>query len=124
MAYVSDKSGQDEIYMQPYPAGSEEIVSSGGGREAVWGPSGSELFYRHEEALWAVRIDTGDGPSVGAPRPLFEDTFALDNRGSPDYDVFPDGSFVFVERDPRPAPRQINMVLNWFEELKRLVPVN
>ena len=56
LAYVSDESGQDEIYVRPYPGpGGEEIVSSGGGEEAVWGPDGSELFYRAAINSWSCR---------------------------------------------------------------------
>ena len=48
LAYVSAESGQDEIYVRPYLGpGGQVTVSNGGGQEAVWGPDGTELFYRN-----------------------------------------------------------------------------
>ena len=59
VAYVSDETGQDEIYRRPYPGpGSGEIVSSGGGFEVVWEPSGAGLFYRNASQLMYVAFDS------------------------------------------------------------------
>ena len=129
LAYVSNESGQDEIYVRPYPGpGGEEIVSTGGGEEAVWGPDGSELFYRNGDQVMIVQVSTGPTWSAETPVPLFPAPYVLDNAagggGNPNYDVAPDGErFIFVERDSPGAPPQINVVLNWFEELKARVPV-
>jgi hypothetical protein len=134
VAYVSNKSGQNDIYARPYPGpGGEVTISVGGGREPVWAPSGRELFYRHAGKLLAVRIDeTASSLTVGAPTRVFDDPYRLDTGGAQggvaNYDISPDGRrFVMVE-EPRasnsgaPAAPQIQVVLNWFEELKARVP--
>jgi len=127
-AYVSNESGQDEIYVRPYPGpGGLEIVSIGGGREVVWGPDGTALYYRNGNQLMVVPIDTAEGFSTEAPRALFENSFVLDPSpvGGPNYDVSPDGErFVFVEQDAAELASNITVVLNWFSELERLVPAD
>ena len=130
LAYVSGKSGQDEIYVRPYPGpGGEVIVSNGGGKEAVWGRDGTELFYRNGNQVLVVTVSTEQAFSVEAPRPLFEGEFVLDNAtgggGNPNYDISPDGeSFVFVESESDAPREQLNVVINWFQELTERVPVN
>ncbi len=60
---------------------------------------------------------------VGKPRLLFEGPYFMRRGGYPiSYDIAPDGRFLMIRSNP--APIQINVVLNWFEELKRLVPTN
>jgi Tol biopolymer transport system component len=134
VAYVSNKSGQNDIYARPYAGpGGEVTISVGGGAEPVWAPSGRELFYRHAGKLLAVRIDeTASSLTVGAPTRVFDDPYRLDTGGAQggvaNYDISPDGRrFVMVE-EPRastsgaPAAPQIQVVLNWTEELKARVP--
>ena len=132
IAYVSDESGQDEVYVRPYPGpGGQVIISTGGGEEVVWGPDGSELFYRNGDQVMVVEVTTGQTFSAGAPAPLFAAPYALDNAGggagNPNYDISPDGAqFIFVEHDSATGVEgvaQITVVLNWFEELKARVPV-
>ena len=123
LAYVSNKSGEDEIYVQPYPGpGPEFTVSTAGGREPVWSRDGSELFYRMEDQLMVVTVDLGDTFRAGTPRPLFADTFERDNSaggigGVPNYDIDPDGQrFVMVRVDPA-GQDHVVVVLNWFGEV-------
>jgi hypothetical protein len=130
---VSNKSGQNDIFAKPYPGpGGEVTISVGGGQEPVWGPSGKELFYRHDGKLMVVRVDeTPTTLNVGAPAVLFEDPYRLDTGGATggmaNYDISPDGKrFVFVA-EPKTAnggaePVRLNVVLHWFEELKRRAP--
>ena len=133
VAYVSDESGRDEVYVRPYPGpGGQVIISTGGGEEVVWGPNGSELFYRNGVQVMVVKVNTAQTFAADVPVPLFVAPYALDNAGggaggNPNYDVSPDGEFIFVEQDSPSGVEgvsQINVVLNWAEELKRLVPVD
>ena len=132
VAYVSDESGRDQVYVRPYPGpGGQEIISTEGGEEVVWGPDGSELFYRNGDQVMVVEVTTGQTFSAEAPAPLFTAPYALDNAaggaGNPNYDISPGGElFIFVEQDSPTGVEgvaQITVVLNWFEELKQRVPV-
>jgi hypothetical protein len=83
------------------------------------------LFYRSGNNMIAVDIATQPGFAAGKPRVLFEGR-SLPTPGTlPNYDVSPDGQrFLMVKatEQEQAAPTQINVVLNWFEELKQKVP--
>ena len=128
LAYVSDETGQDEVYVSAFPGpGGKTTISSGGGREPRWSPDGSELYYREKEWLMAVSVATIEGVDfdfdAGAPRRLFEAPF--DEAGAPyaNYDVARESDgFIMVRSDEELSASRIVVVLNWFEELRRLVP--
>jgi serine/threonine protein kinase/Tol biopolymer transport system component len=126
LAYGSDESGRNEIYVQPYPGpGGKWQVSTEGGREPVWNPIGQELFYRSGDKMMAVDVTTQPSFAAGKPRVLFEGNYVPAIFTVPNYDVSPDGQrFLMIKpvEQAKAAPTQINVVLNWFEELKQKVP--
>jgi serine/threonine-protein kinase len=126
MAYVSDESGRQEIYVQPYPGpGGKWQISTGGGNEPIWNRNGRELFYRSGDKLMAVDVTSQPSFSVGKTKMLFEGRYVETTLTFPFYDVSPDGQkFLMLKPtdQKQPALTQINVVLNWTEELKRLVP--
>jgi serine/threonine-protein kinase len=126
LAYVSNESGRDEIYVQPYPGpGGKWEISTDGGTEPVWNRNGRELFYRNAGKMMAADIATQPNFTVGKPRMLFDGQYVPAGGTSPNYDVSPDGErFLMVKpaEQTEAAPTQINVVLNWFEELKQKVP--
>jgi serine/threonine-protein kinase len=126
LAYISNESGRYEIYVQTYPGpGGKWQISTEGGTEPVWNPNGRELFYRSGDKLMAVDIATQPGFSAGKPRVLFEGRYEPTPATFPNYDVSPDGQrFLMLKPSEQEAAAatQINVVLNWFEELKRRVP--
>jgi Tol biopolymer transport system component len=125
VAYASDESGGFEVYVQPYPGpGGKWQISTGGGSEPVWNPRGRELFYRSGDKMMAVDITTQPGFSAGKPRMLFDGRYESPPFPIANYDVSPDGQrFLLLKpNEQETAPTQINVVLNWFEELKQKVP--
>jgi eukaryotic-like serine/threonine-protein kinase len=127
LAYVSDESGRKEIYVQPYPGpGGKWQISAEGGVEPLWNRNGRELFYRSGKKMMAVEISTKPSFSAGTPKMLFEGVYQLLAAiSTPNYDVSPDGQrFLMLKpvESAQAAPTQINVVLNWFEELKQKVP--
>ncbi len=122
LAYVSDESGQNEVYVQPFPGpGPKQQVSAGGGEEPAWSRSGRELFYRIGGRMMAVNVRDGGDFSVDRPRRLFEGLFYYTAAPNRTYDVSPDGRFVMVgEPELEYATRQINIVLNWPANLTQL----
>ena len=125
LAYLSDESGRYEIYVQPYPGpGAKYQISTEGGTEPVWNPNGKELFYRNGNKMVAAEVVTHPRFAVGKARVLFEGPYATVARRVSDasgYDVSPDGLQFLMDKQSGEATH-INVVLNWFEELKRRVP--
>jgi eukaryotic-like serine/threonine-protein kinase len=126
LAYVSDESGRYEVYVQPFPGpGGKYPISTEGGTEPVWNPKGRELFYRSGDKMMAVDIATQPSFSAGKPKVLFEGHYQPTPLTFPNYDVSPDGQRFLMLKPVEAgegAPTQIDVVLNWFEELKRRVP--
>jgi serine/threonine-protein kinase len=134
VAYASNKSGQNEIYVRPYPAaGAQEYtISAGGGTEPLWAPSGRELFYRHGNELMSVAVSVSAGALLAAPPVrLFSGEFLLDSsttRTVANYDISHDGKrFLMLKTAALTAaapPPPISVALNWTEELKRRAPTH
>jgi hypothetical protein len=129
VAYAADESGRGrEIFVRAFPGpGGPWRVSTEGGNEPQWNPNGKEVFYRSGRKMMAVDIETGTGFAPGKPHVLFEGDFdpAFNGGVRANYDVSPDGQrFLMVQpaMAVEPPPREIAVVLNWSEELKRLVP--
>ena len=128
LAYASDESGRREIYVQAFPGpGGKWQISTDGGNEPQWNRNGRELFYRSGDKMMAVDISTQPSFTAGKPRQLFEGHYLTTIRPfvRANYDVSPDGQrFLMLKpvEQEQPASTQINVVLNWSEELKRRVP--
>ena len=130
IAYFSNESGTDEVYVQRFPElGDKVTISTAGGREPVWSRDGTELFYRGPEGMMVVPVETEPTFRVGVPELLFDRQyfFYLISRT---YDVHPDGQrFLMVKAtDPSDSPAasdaEIVAVANWFQELTERVPVD
>ena len=132
LAYVSDQSGRNEVYVQPYPGpGERHLISTNGGQQPAWSGNGRELFYVQGgtsgagvKKLMSVSIGTTPPFVAGTPETLFE-SGDLSSAWGRNYDVAPDGQRFLLtlnKEPPTPAPAQMIFVQNWFEELKRLVP--
>jgi serine/threonine-protein kinase len=119
IAYVSDESGQYEIYVRPYPGPARRWqVSTHGGEESIWSRDGKELFYRNGRAWMGVPVRLGTEFHAGTPEVLFEGPYV--NVGGRSYDAAPDRRrFVVLEPLEPAAVTHLPVVLNWFEEVKR-----
>ena len=132
VAYESDRSGQLEVYVQPFPdleAGQRQ-VSTAGGRFPVWSSDGDELFFLQGNRLMAAPVESGGGLSLGSPAVLFEANYFGNfggGGGGLHHDVAPDGRFLMLkagsQTDEDAPPPQINVVLNWHNELLERVPL-
>ncbi len=122
LAYTSDESGRYEIYLVPYPGpGGKWQISSDGGREPLWNRNGRELFFRNGNKMMAAPINTQQGFSAGTPKMLFQGQYVTLANSTPNYDVTADGQ-KFLMLKSTVQPTQINVVVNWVEELKQKVP--
>jgi eukaryotic-like serine/threonine-protein kinase len=126
LAYQSDESGRLEIYVRSFPGpGGKWPISTEGGTEPVWARNGRELFYRNGDKLMAAAVETKPTFVAAKPKLLFEAHYETGLYPSfPSYDVSPDGQrFLMIKpSEQESAATQINVVLNWSEDLKRRVP--
>ena len=126
LAYRSDESGENEVYVQPFPGpGGKRLVSSSGGFSPRWSADGRVLFYRAlGGTVMAVPVETEPVFMAGTPQSLSSSQHR-ENTPIPTYDVASDGERFLMIADAAPTDteaRKINVVLNWAEELTRLVP--
>ena len=123
LAYVSDQSGDAEVYVRSFPDSSGTwLVSQGGGTEPAWSPTGRELFYRSGDWMMAVPIVTSPRFSAGRRDSLFAGPY-VPNPTHTNYDVHPDGNrFVMVRSSE--SERRVVVALNWLASLTRLTGVD
>jgi serine/threonine-protein kinase len=128
LAYVSNESGRNEVYLRSFPDGKRVLpISTEGGTSPLWAPGGRELFYWSGgfKELMKVDITTGQNPSAGTPQLLFE-FGAGASQISRTYDITPDGQRFLIQKVGKSAAAapvtvtELNLVRLWFEDLKRL----
>lgn len=128
VAYVSDESGRPEVYVRAYPGpGGRWLISTDGGNHPVWGPDGKEIFYRAFPGggMVSVPVEARTEFSPGRPSKLFDGRFEVGDRTFRSYDISPDGKrFLMVQGEEESASTEVVVVLNWFQELERLVPTD
>ncbi len=124
MAYASDESGQMQVYVRPFPGPDRRWqVSTQGGTQPLWSRNGKEIFYRVGNKMMVVDVSAGMDLTLSQPRQLFEQRYVFQNVSLANYDVSPDGQRFLMIKDEAGSGR-LNVVLNWAEELKRLVPTH
>jgi serine/threonine protein kinase/Tol biopolymer transport system component len=133
LTYVSDRTGRLEVWVKPYPDGVPVRVSRSGGAEPVWSRDGREIFYRQNDSLLTVALDTS-GPTLsfkGAVELFKEPSYLKNDDGQlamRTYDVAPDGRFLMIQRagDTSGAVQSASIVVieNWIEEVKRRLPLH
>jgi len=123
VAYVSDATGSDEVWVRPFPGpGSPVRASVAGGHDPTWSRAGNELFYQEGSKLMVVTVASTSPLQMQTPKVLFEGGFIAWEPNTPrTFDVAADGRFLMIEPTATNAQR-FNVVLNWTEELKRLIP--
>jgi serine/threonine-protein kinase len=117
MAYVSDYSGSDEIYVTSFPeTGARTQISNNGGHSPCWSPDGKTLYYLEGLKMMAVSLETSPAVRVLERRELFEGPY-VQYRWSRQYDLSPDGKRFVMTRNPPSS--SIEVITNWFEELRQ-----
>lgn len=113
IAYVSDQTGVEELYVRTFPDGDEQwTVSSGGATSPRWSPRGDELYYAQGPALMAARVSLLGDFQIGRPAKLFDDP----GLATSEFDVCPDGEhFVVMESAEGSVEEpEVVVVQNWF----------
>ena len=134
MAYVSSESGNREIYVRPFPDVDKGRwqVSKDGGDSPLWSPDGKELFYRKNDEVIAVSVETEPIFKTVKSETLFQKNYvSRTGQHFTPWDIHPDGKRFLMMKEStgdettketlRPT---INIVANWFEELKQRVPMD
>ncbi|HEX2635998.1 MAG TPA: protein kinase [Gemmatimonadales bacterium] len=125
LAYVSNESGRDEVYVRPFPdvASAKWQVSVSGGTVPMWARNGRELFYLDGKGeMTSLPIVPGPGFAVGQPKVLFSASPFVIGGNAGVYDVSPDGQrFVMVRPATVAGESELVVVQNWFEELRARV---
>ncbi len=121
LAYVSNESGRNEVYVQSFPGpGGKWQISTAGGGEVHWQSDGKGLYYRApDQKLMTVDVRADGGFQAGVPKPLFAGRFESGVARNK-YLPVPDGQrFLVVGPLGREAMTPTTVVLNWFAGLGR-----
>jgi Tol biopolymer transport system component len=127
MAYSSNESGVYQVYIKPFPEGGGRwAVSPDEAYRPLWGPDGKTLYYYSPGKLMSVPIQSTPSLVVGRPQLLVGGYQQKSVDSGLMYDLSPDGSFFVVtqSKDDEVNLRQINLVLNWFDEIQGKVSLN
>ncbi len=119
VAYVSDESGRNEMYLAPFPSGDGKWqVSAFGAAYAAWRADGKELFMHslNDEIFAASITEKGTGLEIGTPKLLFK--MNVSGVGTP-YDVTPDGQRFLLNTSEEEGAAPLYLVTNWLAELKK-----
>ncbi|MGH9602559.1 MAG: TolB family protein, partial [Terriglobales bacterium] len=122
IAYTSDETGREEVYVQSLEGpGGKYQISSGGGFGSLWQRNARELFYRTGNKVMVVTVTTRPGFAASSPRLLFEGTYDIHPRREGMWDVSPDGQhFLMVKpRGGEAVQSQLRVVLNFFTDLRQ-----
>lgn len=121
LAYVSDQSGSEQVYVTSFPdAKGRWLISSSSGVEPRWSPAGNELFYREGDQMMRVVVEPGESFVASAPEPLFEGSFAFDPFGNANYDITGDGQHFIMVRGDSSRTTTLNVLLGVNSELRRM----
>ena len=119
LAYQSDETGRDEVYVRPAgpgPGGRVQ-VSAGGGTEPRWAADGTHIVYRAPRVFRSATISVAGGvPTVMGRDSLFADTYLRTDPFHQGYDIAPDGRFAMF-RNASGIP-EIVVVANWLTEVR------
>ncbi len=125
LAYGSDESGRAEVYVRDFPGpGGRWQVSTAGGEEPHWSADGRELFYRNNDLFMAAAVDTRGAFQASTPALLFKGVYNIRTTTLLSFAVDPQGGrFLMIRPANEDRERsRVQVVLNWFEELKQRVP--
>ncbi|MEO6224125.1 MAG: protein kinase [Vicinamibacterales bacterium] len=119
IAYISNASGRDEVYIQSLDSATDRFqVSAAGGADAVWSLKGDRLYFRQGNVMMQAAVNTTGRLSSNAPVQLFNGGWTL----SQSFDLMPDDQHFLMVQQPREAvPTRIDIVLNWFTTLNERV---
>jgi serine/threonine-protein kinase len=112
VAYLSNETGQEEVYVRPFPRGERKwTVSRGGAFPPLWRSDGRELLYVSQGAVMAVPVSTDPDFSMGSPAKLFP------HAGG--FDVTSDGQrFLLAPPEEDALQPTIRVVQNWYAEFR------
>lgn len=118
LLYGSSEPGRFEAFVQPYPAMNHKMqVSVGGGTAPQWSHDGRTIYYRKGSQLMAVSFAGADSAAIGSP------SLVVDRPDVRTLQLGPDGTFIGIQdRQDAGIVTELNLVVNWFDELKRLAP--
>ena len=121
LAYTSDVSGRDEVYVRSFPEPSARIqVSVSGGSDPVWSADGARLYYRAGDALIVARVALSPSFRLISRDTLLAKVSAITGAFSSGYDVSRDGSRVLAI-EPQANDFQLVVSPNWITEFRRRV---
>jgi Tol biopolymer transport system component len=122
LAYASNESGVNEVYVRPFPNvdSARFAISVGGGAAPLWRRDGAELFFRNARGdVFAVPVSAAPEFTAGTPKLLFAASAMPEDNNYRRYDVHPDGKRFLMATSGAADATQIEIIFNWRADLAR-----
>jgi len=123
LAYTSNESGKNQVYVKAFPSGMGKWqISTDTGIEPHWAPDGKTIYYTANDKMMKVSVTTAPTFIPQAPVVLFSGYVRLDVDSGLTFDISPDGKyFISTKANKTESLKKITIVLNWFKEIEKLV---
>jgi hypothetical protein len=124
IAYVSNESGRNEVYVRPVADATQQSqVSLNGGSEPVWAADGRELFFRTNEGVMSASVEMrGTALRASQPRLLFSGSFDMGTLDRVNYDVSAISGFTMVQSGEQESHgHELHLLLNWLETIPAIL---
>jgi serine/threonine-protein kinase len=124
LAYISNETGVSQVFVRPFPGGTGQWqISADQAFETHWSIDGKMLYYNTGHSIMAVPIEATQSLVAGQASVLLKDYRPLSIESGITFDVSPDGLHLLVTKsqDTEEAPLQIDVVLNWTDEISKVV---
>jgi Tol biopolymer transport system component len=127
LAYISNESGNDQLYVRPFPRGEGKWqLSADNGFSGIWAPDGKSIVYQNYDGLKSLPIDGSRSMVVGNPTSFAKGLPRVLIESRRYFDFSPDGKYLLYTKpvDGDESLKQINVIMNWFDEVRQKTGAN
>jgi len=126
IAYISSESGTYQVYVQSFPnKGGKWQISVNGASSVVWAPDQKTIYFESNSVIYSVSVTISKTLILGTPKEYLKGLSLLPVDSGHYFDVTPDSKYIITTKPSTENNNQkLTVIVNWFEELKKLTQVD